>query len=67
MGYQYKGNQPEPKGNKPGPVPTPFDPHLCGTPQGYKQHVKFREEKCQPCRDAYAAYQRELRARKATA
>lgn len=67
MVYTYRGNQPESPGNKPGPVPTPFDPYLCGTPKGYKQHVKFREDKCQPCKDAYAAYQRYLRARKANA
>lgn len=60
-GYQYRGIQPEPKRKKSGPPQKPHDPALCGTPQGYKQHVKFQDEKCQPCKDAYAAYQQGLR------
>lgn len=68
MPYTYKGPAPTPRGKKPGPKPKPHDPALCGTPRGYKQHVKFRDEKCQPCKDAYAAYQQGLRAaRKANA
>jgi hypothetical protein len=38
------------------------DPALCGTRLGYTQHVRFVEDKCRACRDAYALYQRERRA-----
>lgn len=62
--YVYNGSQPEPVGQKSGPKPKPYDPDLCGSKEGYKQHVRFRDEKCQPCKDAYAAYQREVRAGK---
>lgn len=31
----------------------------CGTVAAYKRHVRHGETPCQPCRDAWAAYQRE--------
>jgi len=31
----------------------------CGTRAGYMEHIKFKTEKCQPCKDAHAAYKRE--------
>ena len=67
MSYVFRGTPDKPR-LKSGPKPKPYDPSLCGTKLGYKQHVRFREDKCQACRDVYAAYQRELRAaRKAAA
>ena len=35
----------------------------CGTRSGYRQHQKRQEERCQPCKDAEAAYKREQIAR----
>jgi hypothetical protein len=63
-GYVYRGDQPIGTAKKPGPVPKPFDPDLCGTPKGYKQHVAFHEDACRSCLDAYATYQREWRAKR---
>lgn len=31
----------------------------CGTPQGYFYHTRHKEPSCQPCKDAYAARDRE--------
>jgi len=62
MSYAYRGNRPERVVKKSGPKPKPYDPSPCGTKLGYKQHVRFREDKCQPCRHSYALYQREMRA-----
>jgi hypothetical protein len=68
MSYTYRGAQTEPVRKKSGPKPKPHNPALCGTAAGYKQHVRFRDVKCQACKDAYAAYQRGIRAaRKAAA
>jgi len=39
----------------------------CGTRSGYNAHLRHGETYCQPCRDAAAAYQRELRATNPTA
>jgi hypothetical protein len=49
----------------PGPKPKPrvFDPAKCGTYKGYKQHQDGDTEKCQPCKDANAAYSRAYGAR----
>ncbi|MGW7196611.1 WhiB family transcriptional regulator [Streptomyces chryseus] len=38
-------------------------PAECGTHSGYSKHIRNREEPCQPCRDAKAAVNRELRNR----
>jgi hypothetical protein len=32
-----------------------FDPTACGSPRGYKQHRRHREDACQSCLDANAA------------
>jgi hypothetical protein len=52
----------------PGPKPRYrlFDPSHCGTFRGYKQHEKTGTEKCQPCKDANAAYSRDYEARRKT-
>jgi transposase len=34
----------------------------CGTPKGYKRHLRAKQEPCRPCRDAVAAYVTERRA-----
>jgi len=34
----------------------------CGTPKGYKRHLRSNQEPCQPCRDAVAVYVAERRA-----
>ena len=34
----------------------------CGTPKGYKRHLRAKQEPCQPCRDAVAVYVAERRA-----
>lgn len=68
MSYTYRGGQVDKPRKKPGAAPKPHDPTLCGTVAGYRQHVRFRDEKCQPCRDAINAHQDKLRkARKAAA
>jgi hypothetical protein len=73
MSYTYRGADPAPAlpvkpRLKSGPKPKPFNPGLCGTRAGYKQHVRFRDVKCRACLDSAAVYQRELRAaRKAAA
>lgn len=39
---------------KPGPKPkplAPFNPELCGTMYGYRQHRRHGMEQCQPCKD----------------
>ncbi|GAB3117979.1 hypothetical protein GCM10027160_29370 [Streptomyces calidiresistens] len=36
----------------------------CGTPAAYKRHRRRGEEPCQPCRDAYNAWQRRLKQRR---
>jgi hypothetical protein len=74
MGYIYKGKihdvEPQPAPvravSTPGPKPKPrgFDPSLCGTYAGYKQHERAGTEKCQPCKDANAAYSRDYQARR---
>ena len=60
--YVYRGDQPFVPVAKSGPKPTVYDPGLCGSKEGYKQHIKFSQETCQPCRDAYNEYQRGLKA-----
>lgn len=43
---------------KPGPKPkplAPFDPALCGSMKGYRQHRRHGTEQCQPCKDANTA------------
>lgn len=63
MAYVYRGTlravEPEPEEA----VPV-FDPTLCGTPQGHKQHRKFGTTPCRPCKDVDAAYHRDYRARR---
>ena len=33
----------------------------CGTASAYRRHVRKQEEPCQPCRDAWAQYHRDMR------
>ncbi len=68
MGYTFKGTTevytkltqgPRPAhwakpGPKPKPLP-PFDPALCGSMQGYRQHRRHGVGTCQPCKDANTA------------
>lgn len=41
-----------------------FDSTKCGTTSGHKQHRKFSESPCRPCKDAFNAYYRDLNARR---
>lgn len=41
-----------------------FDPALCGSTRGHKQHRKFNESPCRPCMDAYNTYYRDLNKRR---
>ena len=41
--------------------PPVFDPSACGTPAGYQRHVKFGNEKCDPCKAARTAYMADYR------
>jgi len=66
MGYQYRGNIRDVEDD---PTPTQpnraeFDPAKCGTYAGYKQHQNHGVYPCQSCKDATAAYQRELKVRR---
>jgi len=68
MGYTFKG-APEPPRKltegprpshwaKPGPKPkplAPFDPSLCGSMRGYRQHRRHGIETCRACKDANTA------------
>lgn len=49
--------------NYPATVPAVFDPTKCGTAYGYKLHDATNTAKCQPCKDANAAYSRDYEAR----
>ena len=40
------------------PDPKDFDPELCGTPRGYRQHHRYRQDACRDCKDALNAQQR---------
>lgn len=52
------------KGSTPGAIGRPVT-QPCGTVAAYKRHQRRQEPPCQPCRDAWAAWQRErYRARK---
>jgi len=62
--YRYRGDQPFVPVAKPVPKRTVFDPGLCGTPEGYRQHTKLSVPTCQPCREAINAHQRALLARR---
>ena len=73
MGYVYRGKirDVEPT-TPPAPAVTAvpivrkhrkFDPTICGTPAGYKQHRRLDEDACDPCKAALAAYSREYRVR----
>jgi len=33
---------------------------ICGTARGYRKHKYLKEEKCQPCRDAYNVFRRSI-------
>ena len=65
MAYTYRGTvrdqNTEPETKAPG---AEFDPSKCGTLAGHKQHRKFDTTVCQPCRDAFNAYYRDLRVRR---
>jgi hypothetical protein len=65
MGYTFRGVPDAPRKltegprpahwAKPGPKPkplAPFDPALCGSMKGYRQHRRNGMEQCQPCKDA---------------
>lgn len=41
-----------------------FDPKLCGSTDGYRQHRKYNQPQCPDCYAAYNEYQRDYRARK---
>lgn len=63
-GYVYRGtirDVSEPMRKKPGRAPAPYDPTLCGSRPGYKQHERMNTEKCPPCLDANAEYRQALR------
>lgn len=42
-------------------VTAPFDPNLCGTPRGYRQHRRRGQAACQPCKDVMAKLSLEQR------
>jgi hypothetical protein len=71
MGYVYRGTlrdvgpAPVRLSSTPGPKPKVivFDPSKCGTYPGYQQHARTGTPKCQPCKDANAAYSRDYAAR----
>jgi WhiB family redox-sensing transcriptional regulator len=46
-------------------VPTPAPRRkqaICGTVGGYDRHIRLKEPRCQPCKDAWNASKRTLRA-----
>ena len=49
------------------PFTTPAILSICGTPEGYRLHNRdLGEEACRACKDAEAAYRREIRAKKSS-
>ena len=54
--------------SKPGPKPRtelpPFNPALCGSMDGYRQHKIQGHYHCRACLDAYNVYQRAYRAKR---
>lgn len=40
------------------PDPKDYDPELCGTPRGYRQHHRYRQDACRACKTARNAQQR---------
>lgn len=62
MAYQYRGNIHD-VATEPTPI-RPAKPHntdKCGTVAGRRAHARNNTEPCQPCKDAFAEYQRGLR------
>lgn len=70
MNYVFKGPKDAPRKLTEGPRPAhwakpgpktkplaPFNPDLCGSMNGYRQHRRHGIETCQPCKDANAAKQ----------
>ena len=78
MGYKFNGTPETPRKltegprpahwAKPGPKPkplAPFDPSLCGSMNGYRQHRRHGMVQCQPCKDANTAKANAYNRRKA--
>jgi hypothetical protein len=59
MNYQYRGANFEVEEPQRWRPQTEFVAEKCGTYAGYKQHQKFGQEACRPCKDALAAYCRD--------
>jgi hypothetical protein len=59
--YTYRGTIREVEPDPP-PRTTVFDPALCGTPRGYKQHHTHGTPACRPCKDKHAERLRKYRA-----
>lgn len=46
-------------------ITKPFNPDLCGELAGYRQHVRFKQEKCPACKAALARENARIRANRA--
>lgn len=70
-GYVYGGNQPiRPRngtGGRPKLYVPPFDPSLCGTMDGHKQHRRHEQKQCRKCMDAHNDLRAKQRAAKKAA
>lgn len=70
--YVYRGAQPyvpkpgekpyKPRATRPKMERPPFDPALCGSMDGYRQHRRFDERQCARCLGAHNEQQRKYRA-----
>lgn len=72
-GYKYGGTEfyvptAIEQRSKPGPKPRtelpPFNPTLCGSMDGYRQHRIQGQYRCRRCLDAYNVYQTAYRAKR---
>ena len=65
MAYVYRGTvhdvTPVRDPSTPGPKPAPFDPSMCGSRKGYKQHRRHGQDACGPCKAANAERSSESR------
>ncbi len=60
MGYSYRGSNHEvEEDQEPWRPQVGFVASKCGTYAGYRQHQKYGQEACRPCKDGLAAYCRD--------
>ena len=54
-GYVYRGDNAPEQGRSTG-RPVTFQRELCGTYDGYMQHFRRKDKRCEPCKQARREY-----------